>query len=233
MILTITTKARSQLLDSWLDDVFWAEAVNTATYLHSRSTSSSLNNHTPYEILTGQKPELQHLCRFGSTAHKLIPPEQRNGKFSSRSRKCLMLGYVHDATKVWRLWDTVESRVIQASNVRFDENLIEGKHIIDEQTKDTLQELEDTRIAEYPENIEENDQQEESVVKPSGLFTEVENKDQEASHPIEFSHRALSNKQFFDIIHPKSYEEALSCGQHAGWKKAMQEEFASLKANNT
>ena len=60
MIRTITTKARSMLLDSRLEDVFWAEAVNTATYLHSRSPSTSLNCRTPYEVLNGQKPELQH-----------------------------------------------------------------------------------------------------------------------------------------------------------------------------
>jgi len=86
MIRTITTKARSMLLDSLLVDVFWAEAVNTATYLHSRSPSTSLNCRTPYKLLNRQKPELQDLRRFGAAAHKLIPPEQRNGKYSSHSR---------------------------------------------------------------------------------------------------------------------------------------------------
>ena len=100
MIRTLSTKARSMLLDARLEDVFWAEAVNTATYLHSRSPSSALNGRTPYEVLNSRKPELQHLRRFGSAAHKFIPLEQRNGKFSSRSRQCLMLGYVHDTTKI-------------------------------------------------------------------------------------------------------------------------------------
>jgi len=104
MIRTISTKARSMLLDSQLEDIFWAEAVNTATYPHARSPSSSLNGRTPYyEVLTGNKPELQHLRRFGSAAHKLIPPEPRSGKFSARSRLCLMMGYVHNTTKIWHL----------------------------------------------------------------------------------------------------------------------------------
>jgi len=232
MIRTITTRARSLLLDSRLEDIFWTEAVNTATYLHCDSPSSSLNHHTPYEILTGQKPELQHLRRFGSTVHMLIPQEQRNGKFSSRSRKCIILGYVHDTTKVWQLW-TVESRVIQASNIRFDETLMEGKRIVDQQTKDTLQDLEDAHIAEDAEYIKDDDLQE-SVVRPSGLLTEVENKAEEVKHAIEvLSHDTRLNKRAFDIVDPKSYEEALSCGQHVGWKKAMQEEFAALKVNNT
>jgi len=233
MIRTITTKAHSLLLDSHLEDIFWAEAVNTATYLHSRSPSSSLNHHTPYEMLTGQKPELQHLRRFGSTVYKLIPPEQRNGKFSSRSRKCLMLGYVHDTTKVWRLWDTVESRVIQASNVRFDETLMEGKYIVDEQTKDTLQGLEDADVTEDAGCIEDGGLQG-GVARPTGLLTEVGNKAEDARHAIEVpSHHTQLNEEAFDIVDPKSYEEALSCGHHMGWKKAMQEEFAALKANDT
>jgi hypothetical protein len=32
-----------------------------------------------------------------------------------------MLGYVHDSTTLWRLWDADRKRVILASNVRFDE----------------------------------------------------------------------------------------------------------------
>ena len=32
-----------------------------------------------------------------------------------------MLGYLHDSTTIWRLWDADRKCVIQASNVRFDE----------------------------------------------------------------------------------------------------------------
>ena len=234
MIRTISTKARSLLLDSRLEDVFWAEAVNTAIYLHSRSPSSSLNNQTSYEVLTGQKPELQHLRRFGSTAYKLIPAEQRNGKFSSHSRRCLMLGYVHQTTKIWRLWDLVECRVIQASNVKFDETIIEGKRVIDEKIKDTLQGLQDSPIPADLENDEEDNPQSESATGSSSMLIEVENITSEAERGVDLAHRdILSNTVGFDIVDPTNYTDALSCGQHAGWKSAMREEFASLKANDT
>ena len=134
------------LLDSRLENSFWAEAVNTATYLHSRSPSFAFNGSRPFKVLNGRKPELQHLQRFGLAANKLIPAEQRDRKFESHSRQCLMLGYVHDTTKIWRLWDPVESHTIQASNINFDETLIVGKHIIDEQDKDTLQDLANMEI---------------------------------------------------------------------------------------
>jgi hypothetical protein len=36
----------------------------------------------------------------------IIPKEQRCDKnFGPRSRRCMMLGYVHDTTHIWRLWD--------------------------------------------------------------------------------------------------------------------------------
>ena len=32
-----------------------------------------------------------------------------------------LLGYVHDNTTIWRFWDQQRRRVIEASNVQFDE----------------------------------------------------------------------------------------------------------------
>ena len=61
MIRTIATKGRSLLLDSKLDPELWAEAINTATYLHARSPSRVLGNKSPYEALHGDKPSLVHL----------------------------------------------------------------------------------------------------------------------------------------------------------------------------
>ena len=106
MIRTLNTKARSMLLDAGLSKKFWAEAISTATYIHRRSPSNSLEGLTPYELLTGDKPKLHHLRRFGCTVYKHIPKDQRrNGKFGECSKPCMLLGYVHKTTKIWRIWD--------------------------------------------------------------------------------------------------------------------------------
>ena len=232
MIRTISTKARSMLLDSRLEDIFWAEAVNTATYLHSRSPSTSLNSRTPYEVLNGRKPELQHLRRFGSAAHKLIPPEQRNGKFASHSRQCIMLGYVHDTSKIWRLWDPIEGRAIQASNVRFDESLIEGKRVIDEKASDTLHSL--TNSEDIDIGASENEScAAEYEARPSGLY--VRGKRACAKEAQDLSSEVLLAEEAKSpvTLDPNSYSEAIACTQQNGWKTAMREEFASLKENKT
>jgi len=127
MICTIVTKARALILDSGLSDEFWAEAVNTAVYLHARSPSRAVDSLTPYEKLFGVKPELGHLRRFRCTAYNLIPKAQREGKFGERAKKCVFLGYVHETVKIWRLWDPQSNRVIQASDVRFVEAEIMGE----------------------------------------------------------------------------------------------------------
>ena len=124
MIQTINTKARCMLLDAKLQVRFWAEAIRTAVYIHRRSPTSSLpDSRSPYEMLYGSRPQLHHLRRFGCTVYRHIPKEQREGKFTDRGRACMMLGYVHQTTKIWRIWDfSGKGRAVESSNVVFVEH---------------------------------------------------------------------------------------------------------------
>jgi len=232
MIRTITTKARSMLLDSRLEDIFLAEAVNTATYLHSRLPSTSLNSHTPYEVLNGQKPELQQLRRFGSAAHKLIPREQRNRKSSSYSWQCVMLGYVHDISKIWRLWDPIEGHVIQASNVRCDESLVEGKRVIDEKSTDTLRSLADSENTDVEASNNDSGASDIEAI-PSGLLVAAEQGSSEIYQDLRPQAVDAEEAKSPIILNPNGYAEAMPCAQRNRWKRAMQEEYASLKENKT
>jgi hypothetical protein len=125
MIRTLNTKARCMMLDAKLPMKFWAESIRMATYLHQRTPTAACSHKSPYEVLHGEKPRLDHLRRFGCTAYKYIPKEQRDQKkFGKRSRPCMMLGYVHDTTKIWRIWDFergIHGGAIECSNVIFDE----------------------------------------------------------------------------------------------------------------
>ena len=49
---TIMEIARTMLLEARLPESFWAEAVNTAVYLHYRSPTRSLDNMTPTKLGT-------------------------------------------------------------------------------------------------------------------------------------------------------------------------------------
>jgi transposase InsO family protein len=137
MIRTLNAKARSMMLDANVPIIFWPEAIRTACYLHRRSPTSSLtDNRSPYEALYGTIPKIGHLRRFGCRVYKHIPPAQRTEKkFGNRSSMCMMLGYVHNTMKIWRIWDFKSGktgRAVECSSVVFDEE--ENAHT-EEQTE--------------------------------------------------------------------------------------------------
>jgi len=69
------------------------------------------------------KPKLHHLRRFGCLAFRRIPKEQRiDTKMGARFKPCMMLGYLHNTTKIWRRWDPEQRKVVNCSDVEFDEN---------------------------------------------------------------------------------------------------------------
>jgi hypothetical protein len=128
MIQTITEKARSMMIDSQAQQGIWEEAVNTAVYLHQRTPNEGLKKRdirngyqapylTPYEMLQAfgkpshdndgneisYKAPLNHLRRFGCYASRLIPEPQGHGQCSTTSKPCMMVGYVHDSTTIWRI----------------------------------------------------------------------------------------------------------------------------------
>jgi len=142
MIQTLVIKARTMLIDTKLPTAMWAEAISMAVYLHERSPSRPLYHKTRYKMLNqGKKPVIHHLRRFSCQAYKLVPlPQRKHRKFGERSRICTMIGYVHDATTMWRLWDTVEKRMIIASNVIFDEGVIVGEVGVEDVLKAVLPE---------------------------------------------------------------------------------------------
>jgi transposase InsO family protein len=128
MIRTLNAKGRCMMLDAELPMRFWAESIKTACYIHRRTPTSSLpKNISPHEALFGVKPAVHHLKRFGCTVYKHIPKEQREGKFNDRSKACMMLGYVHNTTKIWRIWDFgnghyKQGRAVECSSAIFNEH---------------------------------------------------------------------------------------------------------------
>ena len=125
MIQTLNTKARCMLLDSHLPHFLWAEAINTAAYLHSITPSASLPNFkSPLETLRGSSPQIDHLRRFGCLVYKHIPPAQRTDKnWGPRSLPCAMVGYAPNTTKIWRIYDFSTKRICLASSVVFVEDV--------------------------------------------------------------------------------------------------------------
>ena len=57
---TLIDMARSMLSEYNISDSFWAEAINTACHASTRLYCHRLHNKTPYELLTGRKPNISY-----------------------------------------------------------------------------------------------------------------------------------------------------------------------------
>ena len=58
---TLIESAKSMIFHAKMPLNFWAEAVNTAVYLHNRSLTTSLTDGIPYEHWFGPKPNVSNL----------------------------------------------------------------------------------------------------------------------------------------------------------------------------
>ena len=179
MIQTITEKAQSMMIDSQAPFVFWGEAVNTAVYLHQRTPNEGLTKRdnrdgyqepypTPFKMLQAvgkpshdndgneivYKTPLHHIRLFGCYASRLFPEPQRHGRFSPRSMPCMMVGYVHNSTALWRIWDPAFRVVRSQSDVIFDEERNAQASCLQGDQTDIFELPEET---EYIEDIDSGD----------------------------------------------------------------------------
>ncbi|XP_071700465.1 uncharacterized protein [Rutidosis leptorrhynchoides] len=103
---------------------FWGDCVLTATYLINRTPSSVLNGKSPYEIIYGREPSLNHLRVFGCLcfATKL----NNSDKFASRADKCVFVGY-SNVQKGYKLYNLDTKLMTFSRDVKFYEQVFPFK----------------------------------------------------------------------------------------------------------
>ena len=108
-----------------------------------------------------------------------------------------------------------------------------GERIIDEQVKDTLQDLANSQITSNDSSDDERLEIRGEVI-PSGMVIEVKQKALTTQCDDSLKGPGTTTEARGEaIVEPASYVKAIACDQCAGSKNAMKEEFASLKANET
>ncbi|KAI4313021.1 hypothetical protein MLD38_037800 [Melastoma candidum] len=122
---TLMQRARCMWLNARLPKEFWAEVVNTASYLVNRSPSTAIDYKTLQKVWYGTSSDYFGLRIFGCSAYAHV----NDGKLEPRAMKCIFLGYAK-GVKGYRLWCTEKDRTpkfIISRDVTFDESAMFGQ----------------------------------------------------------------------------------------------------------
>lgn len=116
---TVTEMAHTMLKEKNMPTEFWAEAVTTMVYIVNQSSTSMVENLTPYEALTRSRPNVEHFKVFGCLTFSLVDPQLR-AKFDAKSRKGIFIGY-NDCSKAYKVVDPITKKINIDWDIQFFE----------------------------------------------------------------------------------------------------------------
>lgn len=106
-----------------------------AAYILNRSTNSSNEKKTPYELWSGERPDISNMRIFGCKVMVHVPKQQRR-KWDKKSNGMVFVGYDPN-TKGYRVYDPTTRKIHTSRDVIFHEDLNEGVlHTVDNDETD-------------------------------------------------------------------------------------------------
>ncbi len=257
---TLVEMARSMLVHASVDEMFWAEAINTAAYLRNRSETSTLPAVTPYEAWSGKKPSVSHLRVFGARA--IVLDKTHRKKFKPKGVEYMLVGYSETA-KAYRLHNLEKQTIIDARDVIFLEddlvkhgskgaaNVADVKlaELQDQSACDAVDLQFDDFVADKVNPAREAVATEESHDNETeGVAEETDDNNQESrkrgpGRPKNlYTGRPGRPRKQYNVVNviaaddiqvPNTVSEALGTAQAKEWRDSMQKEIDSLRVNNT
>ena len=231
---TLNERARCMRIQFGLPKAFWAEAINTTTYLINRGPSVPLNYQLPEEVWSGKEVKLSHLRIFGCVSYILTDSNSRD-KLDPKARKCYFIGYGSDMYG-YRFWDDQTKKVIRSRNVTFNENLFYKDKFSAESTcagklseiseKATLEEISESDVAN----------------RNQSTGVEVESEPEPSTPPRKSSRISVPPDRYSPSLHyllltdagePECFNEATQGNDTIEWELAMKDEMTSLQKNKT
>ncbi|CAI5484599.1 unnamed protein product [Closterium sp. Yama58-4] len=119
---TVVESVTVMLLHMGVQHHWWHLALRQAVWVRNCLERSATPGTTPYQLLTGKKPDLSLARVWGCMAQFLVPEQQRGGKLKPKARWGLHLG-VSEESKGWELLDIAANRVVTTSDVVFYEDM--------------------------------------------------------------------------------------------------------------
>ncbi|KAK1683930.1 hypothetical protein QYE76_044778 [Lolium multiflorum] len=117
---TLMDMARSMMAEYKSRYNFWAEAISTACHSSNRLYLRKGLNKTPYEILTGNKPNISYFKVFGCKCFYKIKGV-RLSKFAPKALEGIFVGYGAES-HTYRVFDVSSGIIIESCSVKFEEN---------------------------------------------------------------------------------------------------------------
>ncbi|CAI7809772.1 unnamed protein product [Closterium sp. NIES-53] len=120
---TTVESVRTMLLHMGVQHHWWHLALRQAVWVRNcleRSTTPP--GTTPYQLLTGKKPDLSLARVWGCMVQFMVPEQQRGGKLAPKTRWGLHLG-VSLESKGWEVLDLTDNKVVTSVEVIFYETL--------------------------------------------------------------------------------------------------------------
>ena len=97
----------------------WDEAYKTAVYIQNRCPHTTLGRKTPEEVFTSTRPNVSHICIFGSVCYCHVHVDDR--KKLDPSGEELLVGY-SETLKAYKIYIPTRMRIIVSRDVQFDED---------------------------------------------------------------------------------------------------------------
>ncbi|GKC41984.1 retrovirus-related pol polyprotein from transposon TNT 1-94 [Tanacetum coccineum] len=108
------------LADSLLPTTFWAQAVNTACYVHNKVLVTKPHNKTPYELLLGRPHSISFMRPFGCNV-TILNTLDPLGKFDRKADEGFLVGYSINS-KAFMVFKSRTRKVEENLQINFLEN---------------------------------------------------------------------------------------------------------------
>ena len=115
-------KAQAMRFDACLPESRWEFSLEKAVHVYNRTPMVRLKWRTPFEILTGAKPDISHLRVFGCGAYVHLPEEKRQNKLSPKSELMIFLGFPA-GVKAFRFMRLHNNSLFIGTTAVFDETI--------------------------------------------------------------------------------------------------------------
>ena len=112
----------------------WFQAKLAFTYIYNRlPTQTARGKMSPFEYRTGHVPDLSNLRVWGCKCYANIDLKLRKKDFAARAMVGYLVGYSDLQRDAYRIWIPQSGKIIVSRDVKFDENIPQGKidHVTD------------------------------------------------------------------------------------------------------